>query len=70
MEVVDRILREAPEHLSEHGVLVCEIGGSMTEFDARFPGIPVSWPEFERGGDGVFVIGAGDLTAWLAAQDA
>lgn len=65
MDLVERILREAPAHLSAGGLLVCEIGGSQEEFNARFPDIPVAWPEFERGGDGVFVIGKADLEDWL-----
>lgn len=65
MDIVDRILREAPDHLTADGVLICEIGGSQEEFDARFPRFPGSWPEFERGGDGVFVISRADLVEWL-----
>lgn len=69
MDLVERILREAPEHLAPGGLLVCEIGGSQEEFDARFPGIPVIWPEFSRGGDGVFLISREALKAWLDATD-
>jgi ribosomal protein L3 glutamine methyltransferase len=65
MAIVDRILREAPDHLSDNGVLVCEIGGSQEEFHARFPDFPGFWPEFERGGDGVFVISRDELQDWL-----
>jgi ribosomal protein L3 glutamine methyltransferase len=68
MDVVARILRAAPRHLTPDGTLVCEIGGSQEEFDARFPRLPVSWPEFERGGDGVFVISRAELAAWQTAQ--
>ncbi|MBL6752028.1 MAG: 50S ribosomal protein L3 N(5)-glutamine methyltransferase [Nevskia sp.] len=69
MDVVERILRQAPAHLTPHGLLVCEIGGSQDEFEARFPRIPVAWPDFEHGGDGVFLIGAAELRGWLRAQD-
>ncbi len=65
MSLVEKILREAPEHLTEQGVLVCEIGGSRAEFEARFPQLPAEWPAFARGGDGVFVIGRAALLAWL-----
>jgi ribosomal protein L3 glutamine methyltransferase len=64
MDVVSRILRDAPRHLAADGLLVCEVGGSVPEFDKRFPNIPVIWPEFERGGDGVFVIARDDLEEW------
>lgn len=68
MDIVERILHEAPAHLTERGVLVCEVGGSVPEFEARWPDIPVSWPEFERGGDGVFVISRADLADWLESR--
>lgn len=68
MEIVARLLREAPQYLSDEGMLVCEIGGSQDQFEARFPDIPVAWPEFERGGDGVFVIGRSELLAWSKAK--
>jgi ribosomal protein L3 glutamine methyltransferase len=68
MDLVERILREAPAHLTPDGLLVCEIGGSQQEFEARYPDIPVAWPSFERGGDGVFVIGREELAAWLATR--
>jgi ribosomal protein L3 glutamine methyltransferase len=68
MDLVARILEEAPDYLSENGLLVCEIGGSQDEFDARFPEIPVSWPEFQRGGDGVFLISREDLLGWLETR--
>jgi ribosomal protein L3 glutamine methyltransferase len=65
MDIVERIVVGAPGHLSEGGLLVCEVGGSMDEFEARFPQIPVTWPAFERGGDGVFVISREALLDWL-----
>lgn len=64
MDLVTRILREAPGHLERDGLLVCEVGGSVPEFGRRFPRIPAVWPEFERGGDGVFVIARDDLVEW------
>lgn len=57
MDVVARILRQAPDHLERDGLLICEVGGSREEFEARWPRLPVTWIEFQRGGDGVFCIG-------------
>ncbi len=65
MDVVAGILAEAPRHLSNDGWLVCEVGGSVAEFEARWPDLPVTWVEFERGGDGVFIISRNDLVAAL-----
>jgi ribosomal protein L3 glutamine methyltransferase len=61
MDIVARILHEAPAQLAPRGLLVCEVGGSVEEFEARWPKLPVTWVEFERGGDGVFVITREDL---------
>ena len=61
MDVVARILAEAPAQLTPGGLLVCEVGGSVEEFETRWPRLPVTWVEFERGGDGVFVITREDL---------
>lgn len=68
MDIVARILDAAPDHLSPDGVLVCEIGGSQEEFDARFPLFPAVWPEFQRGGDGVFVVSRAELLNWRASR--
>ncbi|WP_411887469.1 50S ribosomal protein L3 N(5)-glutamine methyltransferase [Hydrocarboniphaga effusa] len=68
MDIVERILREAPKYLSAKGLLICEVGGSVPEFEARWPDIPVSWPDFERGGDGVFAISRADLVGWLKGR--
>ncbi len=65
MDLVARILEEAPRHLSNEGWLVCEVGGSVPEFEARWPKLPVTWVDFERGGDGVFIISRADLVAHL-----
>ncbi len=61
MDLVDRILNNAAKHLTRDGLLVCEIGGSREEFEARWPRLNVTWIEFQRGGDGVFVVGRDDL---------
>ena len=68
MDIVARILRVAPQYLTDDGLLVCEIGGSQDEFLSRFPDLPVAWPDFERGGDGVFIISRRELLRWLQKQ--
>jgi len=50
------ILREAAAHLTDGGVLVCEVGNSMVELQYRYPDVPFSWLEFNAGGIGVFAL--------------
>jgi ribosomal protein L3 glutamine methyltransferase len=64
LDLVDRILREAPAHLTPGGVLICEVGGTMPLFLKRYPELPALWPEFEHGGDGVFVVTRDELMNW------
>ena len=51
-----KILREAPVLLSEHGVLVLELGYTWELLAGRYPQLPVVWLEFESGGEGVLAI--------------
>lgn len=59
----ERILRQAPEYLSEHGLLVVEVGNSQAAMMEKHPDLPLTWIEFEHGGSGVFCIHAADLRA-------
>lgn len=55
LDITRRILVEAPDYLSEDGVLVVEVGNSWINLEAAFPQVPFTWVSFEHGGDGVFV---------------
>ncbi|WP_228759519.1 MULTISPECIES: 50S ribosomal protein L3 N(5)-glutamine methyltransferase [Idiomarina] len=63
LDLVRTILREAPDHLTEQGVLICEVGNSWVALAHEFPQVPFEWIEFERGGDGVFMLRYADLVA-------
>lgn len=56
MDIVARILCRAEDYLKPDGVLVLEVGASMNYLLNRYPAVPFLWIEFERGGDGVFVL--------------
>jgi len=58
-----RILRDAPAHLSEHGVLICEVGESERQLISLLPEVPFSWVEFKVGQMGIFVIDRNDIIA-------
>jgi len=58
-----KILRDAPEHLSENGLLVCEVGESEQHLIKLLPEVPFAWVEFKVGQMGIFVIDRNDILA-------
>ncbi len=65
LDIVRRILAEAADHLTETGLLVVEVGNSRAAVLETWPEVPFVWPEFERGGEGVLLIGAAELRHWF-----
>lgn len=61
LDLVHLILRQARQHLTATGLLVVEVGNSFPALVAAYPQLPFVWPEFSRGGHGVFVLQAHDL---------
>lgn len=56
LDVVHRILRGAEAHLTEDGVLVVEVGASKPALVSAYVRVPFLWLEFQRGGEGVFLL--------------
>lgn len=62
MDFVRALLRDAPERMSDEGVLVLEIGNERDHFEAAFPRLEPVWLETSAGGDQVLLLTRDDLT--------
>lgn len=56
IEMVKRILQGASNYLNTNGILVVEVGNSQHALMEHFPEVPFLWLDFERGGEGVFLL--------------
>lgn len=56
LKLARRILSNAPDYLTDDGILICEVGNSMVHMMEQYPNIPFTWIEFENGGHGVFML--------------
>ena len=56
MDFIRRLLREAPAQMSEHAVLVLEIGNERAHFEAAFPTLEAVWLDTSAGADQVLLL--------------
>lgn len=68
MDFVRRLLADAPARMSEHAVLVLEIGNERAYFEAAFPQLPVFWLDTSAGEDQVLLITRDALLAQPPSQ--
>lgn len=61
MVIVDKILRQSASFLKENGILIVEVGETQQTVERRYNELPLTWLEFSRGGEGVFLLDRADI---------
>ena len=61
LDLVHRILAEAPKHLTKNGSLLCEIGRGRKSLETAYPRLPFLWLDTEQSEGEVFWISRDDL---------
>jgi ribosomal protein L3 glutamine methyltransferase len=61
LDIIRRILSDAPVHLTASGMLVCEIGRGREILERDYPHIPFLWLDTEHSEGEVFCVAAEDL---------
>ncbi len=56
MDFVRQLFNDAPSRMSEHAVLVLEIGNEVNHFIAAFPELEVAWLDTSAGDDQVLLV--------------
>lgn len=64
LSFVKPILRQAVQYLTPKGILIVEVGLSQEALVTQYPEIPFMWLEFQRGGEGVFLLTAKQLQTY------
>ncbi len=64
LDIVRRILSEAPDHLTPHGRLICEVGRGRDRLVRDYPGLPFVWLDTEESEGEVFLLRASDFAGF------
>lgn len=66
LDLVHKILHDAPDYMTHDGLLVCEVGESEWALNQAYPEINFNWLNFAHGGHGIFAITCAELVEYRA----
>jgi len=69
LDLVRRILADAPDHLEKNGWLVVEVGHARARVERAFPRLPLIWAATSAGDDCVFLVNRAGLLAARTATE-
>ena len=61
LDLIRRILADAPRHLTRNGALLCELGRGRRPLERAYPSLPFLWLDTEQSQGEVFWIAGNDL---------
>ena len=61
LDATREILKQAPAHLTPHGILIVEIGHNRDVLEAAYPDLPFTWLDVSAGDEFVFLLHRNDL---------
>ncbi len=62
LSIICPIINQLTNWLTPQGLFIGEVGASAPALMARYPRLPLFWPELPLGGEGVFLLEASGLT--------
>ncbi|MDF1759059.1 MAG: 50S ribosomal protein L3 N(5)-glutamine methyltransferase [Coxiellaceae bacterium] len=68
LDIVIRLLKGAPDYLTDDGVLFMEVGFSDEALIARYPDAPFVWLDTDADTSGLFVVTREDLVTFLKQE--
>ncbi|MGH8613240.1 MAG: 50S ribosomal protein L3 N(5)-glutamine methyltransferase [Gammaproteobacteria bacterium] len=69
LQIVRRLLTQSAAYLAETGILIVEVGHQEKGLQQAYPDVPFLWLEFEKGGQGVFLLEASELRLHFPRMD-
>lgn len=69
LDLVGQMLKQAVAFMNEGAWLFVEVGNSEVHMAQRFPGLEVTWLEFEHGGHGIFAVNRETLVQYWNTEE-